>query len=47
MTESEYITYPLKVQRVLWGKFKDVIPRSKNLNAAVIELIEEKIKKTK
>lgn len=43
--EDEEITYPVKVKRVLWDKFKDTIPRTKNLNEAIVELIENEVNK--
>lgn len=43
--DKDFITYPIKVEENLWNKFKDIIPRTKNLTEAIIELIEEKIKR--
>jgi len=43
--ENEEITYPIKVNKGLWDKFKDTIPRTKNLNEAIVELIEKEVKK--
>ena len=34
-------TYPLEVEDDLWEEWKDQIPRSKTLNEALVELIEE------
>ena len=43
--ENEEITYPIKVKKELWDKFKDSIPRTKNLNESIVELIEKEVKK--
>ena len=39
------ITYPIIIETNLWDKFKDTIPRSVNLNDAIIELIEKEVKR--
>lgn len=38
------ITYPLNIDEELWNKFKNLVPRTKTLNVALVELIEEKVK---
>ena len=39
------ITYPLNIDEELWGKFKDLVPRTKKLNDALVELVEEHVRK--
>jgi len=43
--KEEEITYPIKVKRNLWDKFKDTIPRTKNLNEVLVGLIEKEVRK--
>jgi hypothetical protein len=33
-------TYPLEIDEELWDEWKDDVPRSKNLNDALVELVE-------
>ena len=35
----------LEIEKNLWDKFKEMIPRTKTLNDAIIELIEREVKK--
>jgi len=39
------ITYPIIIDTKLWDSFKDTIPRSINLNEAIIELIKKEVKR--
>ena len=39
------VTYPLNINEDLWNRFKDLVPRTKTLNDALIELVEERIAK--
>jgi len=41
---KEEVTYPLKINKKIWEKFKEKVPRTKNLNEALIELIEKEVK---
>lgn len=41
----ETITYPLIIDKELWIRFKDMVPRTKTLNDALVELVEERVKK--
>ncbi len=45
MEEDREIAYTLRVKKSIWEKFKDITPRSKNLNTAINELIEKEVKK--
>ena len=38
------ITYPLIIDKELWNKFKNLVPRTKTLNDALVELVEEKVR---
>lgn len=40
----ETVTYPLIIDKELWNRFKDLVPRTKTLNDALIELVEERVK---
>ena len=35
----------LEIEKELWEKFKEKVPRTKSLNDAVVELIKEEIKR--
>lgn len=41
--DNDKITFPIKINKNIWEKFKSLIPHSENLNDAVVKLIEEKI----
>ncbi len=41
---SETITYPLIIDKELWERFKILVPRTKKLNDALIELVEERVR---
>ncbi len=43
MTNKEEITYPIKIEKELWDKFKNKIPRSITLNEAIINLIKKEV----
>lgn len=35
----------LEIEKDLWDRFKDAIPRTKTLNDAIVELIEKEVNK--
>ena len=37
------VTYPLNIDEDLWKSFKDLVPRTKNLNDALVELIKDEV----
>jgi len=37
------IQYPLRVDEELWKKFKEMVPKTKTMNEALIEMIREKV----
>ncbi|GAH63668.1 unnamed protein product [marine sediment metagenome] len=37
------VTYPLNIDEELWNKFKDLVPRTKKLNDALVELIKDEV----
>ncbi|MHC1566412.1 MAG: hypothetical protein ACXQT5_01805 [Candidatus Syntropharchaeia archaeon] len=41
------IQYPLKVKKELWERFKEIVPKTKTMNEALVELIKEKIEEVK
>ena len=38
------VTYPLNIEEDLWNRFKDLVPRTKKLNDALVELVEEHVR---
>ena len=38
-------TYPIKVDDELWEQFINTIPRKKDINTAIVELLEKEVKK--
>lgn len=38
------VTYPLNIDEDLWNKFKDLVPRTKKLNDALVELVAERVR---
>ena len=42
---KEEITYPLRIRRDLWERFKALVPRTKTLNEALVELIEREVER--
>jgi hypothetical protein len=45
MTKSVIKPLTIEIEKELWEKFKDKIPRSKKLNDAVVELIKKEVEK--
>ncbi len=43
----ETIQYPLIIDKKVWNKFKNLVPRTKTLNDALVELVEEKVREAK
>ena len=45
MNNKEEVTYPLKINKLIWKRFKDKIPRTENLNDYLVRLIEKEAEK--
>jgi hypothetical protein len=43
--EQDTITYPIIIETKLWEEFKDKVPRSINLNDALVDLIKQEVKR--
>lgn len=46
MEQEKIKPITLEIEKSLWEKFKEVIPRIITLNDAIVELIENRIKKS-
>lgn len=38
------ITYPLIIEEDLWIQFKNLVPRTKKLNDALVELVKKRVR---